>query len=97
VVDFALIALYGAAGFWTADYLLRNRLDRRQTAIAILAGTVLNLLISVVVAIIVLVAFRLDTLVYAFLGSVVGPSVAAVFAWRWRPKRFADNDLRAKD
>lgn len=96
MVDFALIALYGAAGFWTANYILRNRWDSRQIAIAIAAGMAVSLVVSALIAVTVFAVFRFDTFIYIALGSIAGPSFAAVLARRWGPKALADNDLRAK-
>lgn len=86
--------LFGVPGAFLTNYLLRDSLRALRIALATGAGILLNFALGAVVVVVLAGTTRLDFSTLALLGAVGGPVATAIAVWRWRPKTYADGDLR---
>lgn len=90
-----LAALFGIVGGAVTNYLLRDKLGVGRIFLAIAAGILGGLLVTVLLTLLIYYFTRLDFSFYAIVGSVLGPPATALAAWRWRPKMRDPGGLRA--
>jgi len=100
-----IAVLLSIPGAWLTNHLLRDRMDPTRIALAVAAGSAVGLGVVVLAGLLLLpwngggVAFAQRLIAFGgwqvVLFSVFGgPAATAIAAWRWRPRRRNDGDLR---